>query len=132
MSKSAADEYEKTLSSSIAELKNAKYEDDEGQEERPKNIEMALGLVPMLKEKMDRFPIPTARTAYDGSVEIVWIHGESMVILCVQREAKDQEIDITKFIQDQDIVYRLLPYSPGQEEEMLEVLERYLGDVFEK
>lgn len=122
------------LKSSLSALKNVVYEEDEGQETRPENIRVATGMIPLLKTGLSpRFPVPTVRTAFDGSIEFVWINGESLVTCCVQAEVKDQEIDITKSLPNQELIYRLLPYSPGdrlQEQAVVIVLQCYLGDAY--
>lgn len=123
-----------SLKSSLSALKNVVYEEDEGQETRPENIRVATGMIPLLKTGLSpRFPAPTVRTAFDGSIEFVWINGESLVTCCVQAEVKDQEIDITKSLPNQELIYRLLPYSPGdrlQEQAVVIVLQCYLGDAY--
>lgn len=123
-----------SLKSSLADLKNVVYEEDEGQETRPENIRVATGMIPLLKAGLSpRFPVPAVRTAFDGSIEFVWINGESLVTCCVQAEVKDNEIDITKSLPNQELIYRLLPYSPGdllQEQAVVIVLQCYLGDAY--
>jgi len=127
------DEWEK-LGPSLDKLVDEVYEEDEGKEYRPDNIKVAKGMIPLLKAGLSpRFPAPIVRTAYDGSIEFVWINKESLVTCCVQAECKDDEIDILKHIPGHEPIYRLLPYSPGdrmQELVIVTVLQCYLGDAY--
>lgn len=122
------------LEKELVELKDVIYEEDEGKETRPRNIEVAIGLIPLLENNLyPRFPVPTVRTSFDGSIEFVWIKDESLITCCIQAEIKGQEIDITKSMPNQKLVYRLLPYTPYNSIHVIYivcVLQCYLGDVY--
>lgn len=122
------------LERELIKLKDVIYEKDEGKDTRPRNIEVAIGLIPLLESNLyPRFPVPTVRTAFDGSIEFVWIKDESLITCCIQAEIKDNEIDITKSMPNQKLVYRLLPYTAYNsihEIYIVCVLQCYLGDVY--
>ena len=125
----------KALDEAIGKLTAETFEGDDGQERRPANVDAARKLLPLLKAHLKGFPVPIARTEYDGCVDLVWINDKlgSVITCSIQMEEENEELDVSKYIPGQDPVYRLLSFSFGDHEKeraVIETIQGYLADGF--
>lgn len=117
--------------------------DDDGEEEReekrqgnecrPKNAEIALKLLPMLKDKCgDR--VPFASTSRGGTVTLAWVNPQthSRVTCSFQVDEKGYEIDVSKYPTHGDSAFwyfSLSTITENREESIGKVLVGFLSDI---
>lgn len=89
-------------------------EEDTGREYRPKNVKIALALLPMFKETCGSvYPLPAVRTSCDGSIEFAWTNRQTLsrVVCFVRSEEKEREVSIAKFVVHGEKAFEDFPFS---------------------
>lgn len=133
----------KALEESIVKLAATVYYDSDDEEEReekgkgkecrPKNAEIALKLLPMLKDKCgDR--VPFASTSRGGTVTLAWANLQTLsrVTCSVQVNEKGYEIDVSKYPTRGDPAFwyfSLSTIAENREESIGAVLTSFLRDI---
>ena len=111
-------------------------EEDTGQEYRPKNVKIALALLPVFKETCGSvYPLPAVHTFCDGSVRFTWTNRQTLsaVTCSIRFEEKGYEVDLSKYIVHKDAVFEFFPFSvdnQSNKESIGKVLSAFLSDLF--
>lgn len=128
---------------SVADWRSAYYDSDDDREEeeereeknecRPENAEIALKLLPMLKDKCgDR--VPFASTSRGGTVTLTWTNRQthSRVTCSIQVDEKGYEVDVSKYPTHGDPAFwyfSLSTIAENREESIGKALVGFLSDI---
>lgn len=112
-----------------------KAEKKQGDEYRPKNAEIALTLLPVLKDKCgDRVPLAT--TSKGGTITLAWTNPQSFsrVVFSIRVSEKGYEFDVSKYPIDRlpEFRYFALSMTDGriaEEDSIGETIAGFLGDI---
>ncbi len=107
-------------------------EEDEGKESRPKNVDAAMQLVPVLSRWCK--PAQRVSTSPGGSITLEWIRDKDRVTCSVLMQAKDREVYVVKYPTHGDPVKRAFPFSTEDStnhETIAETLEGFINDIME-
>lgn len=120
----------------LNEDNDSDQEEDTGREYRPKNVDIAVALLPVFKATCGSvYPLPTVRTSCDGSVRFTWTNRQTLsaVTCSIRFEEKGYEVDLSKYIVHKDAVFEFFPFSvddQANKESIGKVLSAFLSDVF--
>lgn len=107
-------------------------EEDEGKESRPKNVDAAMQLVPVLSRWCK--PAQCVSTSPGGSITLEWIRDKYRVTCSVLMQAKDREVYVAKYPAHGDPVKRAFPFSTEDStnhETIAKMLSGFLNDIME-
>lgn len=109
-------------------------EEDEGKDTRPANVELALALLPLLKDACSVCPI--VDSARWGSVTFQWTnpHTLSFVTCDLHAKSKGREVNICKYIRYRGNAFRYFAFSKedqSNKEKIKETLQSFLKDVMQ-
>ena len=102
----------------------------QGNESRPKNVEIMLKLLSVLKDKCgDR--VPFASTSRGGTVTLIWTNRQthSRVYLSIQVDQEGYEIDVSKYPIHGDTAFRYFSIAENNEESIGKALVGFLSDI---
>lgn len=108
-------------------------EEDEGKESRPKNVDAAMQLVPVLSRWCK--PAQCVSTSPGGSITLEWIRDKYRVTCSVLMQAKDREVYVAKYPVHGDPVKRAFPFSTEDStnhETIAKTLKGFINDIMDE
>lgn len=107
-------------------------EEDEGKDKRPANIEMALALLPVLKDACSVCPM--VYSARWGTVTFQWTnqHTLSFISCGLHAESKGREVNICKYIIHGGNAFRYFAFTKedqSNKDKIKETLQSFLKDA---
>lgn len=124
------------MSTIILSDSDSEQEEETGRIYRPKNVKIALALLPIFKDTCGSvYPLPKVRTFHDGSVRFRWTNPQTLsaVTCSIRIEETDYEVDISKYIVHGETTFNLFSFSVDNQENkefISKMLAECLKDAF--
>lgn len=123
------------MSTIILSDSDTEQEEETGRIYRPKNVKIALALLPIFKETCGSvYPLPRVRTSHDGSIKFRWVNRHTLsAVTCSIRVEEEYEVDISKYIVHGETTFHLFSFSVEHQENkefIAKMLAECLKDAF--